>query len=237
MRAERTAKILLIEDSPEMSALVANTLSDRYTITVTGARAEALKLIERDSFDLIILDVQLPDGDGFQFCAELKSKEHWQGKPVFFLTAKSSIEDKILGFAVGADDYVVKPFDPRELLARVQAKLRHHEIIRRGLRVGDLWLDFERQSAFFCRHDGETHIELTTTEFRLLSYLAQNEGLVLNRDKILDFVWGENRYLGDRSVDVHVSSLRRKMRGMRCMIKTVYKTGYSFSFSRESKSD
>ncbi|MGE3683908.1 MAG: response regulator transcription factor [Bdellovibrionales bacterium] len=222
-------KVLLIEDAVDIVDLVLLALGELYSVTVAAAKSDALKLLECERFDLVILDVQLPDGDGFQLCAELKSNGHWHGMPVIFLTAKSSVEDKILGFAVGADDYVVKPFDTRELMARVQSKLRNAETLRRGKRVADLWLDFERQAAYVCQGDRETQMDLTTTEFRLLAFLVQNEGLILHRDRILDSVWGTGRYLGDRSVDVYISSLRRKMKGMRCSIKTIYKAGYSFS--------
>jgi DNA-binding response OmpR family regulator len=228
----RLAKVLLIEHSPDVSSMVLHSLTNQYSIAVATCKAEALKLLDKEFFDLVIMDVQLADGDGLSLCAELKSKEPGQQHGVFFLTSKSSIEDKVLGFAAGADDYLVQPVDPRELLARVEAKLRNRLTLRRGLRVGDLWLDFERQTAYAQRIDGDAELKLTGTEFRLLAFLAQNEGCPLDRDRILNYVWGEDRYLGDRSVDVYVSSLRRKMQGMRCLIQTVYKTGYTLTIQR-----
>jgi DNA-binding response OmpR family regulator len=230
------AKILVIEDSPDIRALVTTSLSATFAVRTVSFRSDAIKLIEEEDFDLLIMDVQLPDGDGFQLCAELKNKG-WKGKPVIFLTAKTSIEDKILAFAVGADDYLVKPFDHRELLARVQAKFRVIEGVRRGTKVGDLWLDFERQAAFIVKDDSEVRLTLTITEFKLLSCLAQSPNSVLNRDRILDFVWGPTHYLCDRSVDVYISSLRRKIKNASCRIKTIYKAGYILTVDKNDQSE
>lgn len=219
------AKVLVIEDSAEVRNLVINTLGKSFAVRTVSFREDAIRLIHEEEFDILLLDVQLPDGDGFQLCAELKSKG-WRSKPVIFLTAKGSIEDKILGFAVGADDYLVKPFDPRELLARVQAKFRVIDGVRRGKTIGDLWLDFERQEAFLIKNSSETRLLLTATEFKMLSFFSQNPNFVLSRDQIQDFVWGSSHYSCDRSVDVYISSLRRKINSTSCKIKTIYKVGY-----------
>src|SRR5438552_3936952 len=140
----KAGRILLVEDSVECQILVKGTLGKRFHVTCASRASEALKLLERESFDLIILVVILPDGDGFQLCAQFSNREQSHFVPIIFLTSKKDLKDKILGFSLGADDYVVKPFDPDELRARINAKLKRLEqrrIEERSIKRGDLLIN------------------------------------------------------------------------------------------------
>ena len=200
-------RILVVEDEPSIAfALEADLRTEGYGVTVTSTGDEALRLARDGSFDLILLDVMLPGTDGFDVCRSLRRAE--DRTPIIMLTARAGEAEKVMGLELGADDYVTKPFSPRELRARIKAALR-----RAGdnetdtFRFGDADIDFARCEV---RRDGES-IDLSALEFKLLTAFVRSRGRVLTRDQLLDAAWGEGVALNDRVVDNHIVSLRRKL--------------------------
>ncbi|SQC02126.1 two component transcriptional regulator, HTH-type [Clostridium tetanomorphum] len=211
-------KVLIVEDDSTISDLIKlNLKMVNYETKQAYNGIQALAIIEKEEFDLILLDIMLPELDGFSVIEKIKYKDI----PVIFLTAKSSIADKVKGLKMGADDYVVKPFESIELLARVEAVLRRYGKNNDILRFEDLEICLKEM---IVKKQG-TIIDLTLKEFELLSLLIQNKGIALSRDKILEKVWGYD-YLGEtRTVDMHIQRLRKKL-DLEEKIKTVYKVGY-----------
>ena len=199
-------RILMIEDDEALSAMVAEYLAPfGFEVTRSASAAEGVAALSGDAFDLLILDVMLPDGDGFELCRELRSESD---VPILMLTARGEETDRIVGLELGADDYLPKPFNPRELLARIRAVLRRRAGGRgRGtglLRFGRLEIDRE---ARLVRVDRE-ECTLTSHQFDLLVALAENAGRVMSRERLMDRVRGQTLEAFDRSIDVHVSRIR-----------------------------
>ncbi|MCU9593849.1 response regulator YycF [Caldibacillus thermolactis] len=206
-------KILVVDDEkPIADILEFNLKNDGYEVICAYDGAEALKLVEEHTPDLILLDIMLPEKDGMEVCKEVRKK---YDMPIIMLTAKDSEIDKVLGLELGADDYVTKPFSTREILARVKANLRRHQQIATAnkenesneIAIGSLVI---HPDAYIVSKRGET-IELTHREFELLYYLAKHPGQVMTREHLLQTVWGYD-YFGDvRTVDVTVRRLREKI--------------------------
>jgi len=181
--------------------------------------------IESQSPDLIILDLMLPDADGFEICKYLKKQDDFSSIPIIMLTAKGEETDKVLGLELGADDYVTKPFSPRELVARVKAVLRRREQKDDGRKInvgGILVIDTEKYEVTV---NGEK-VELTTTEFKILQLLCSKKSRVFTRNQILNHLWGDEKYVIDRTIDVHVRNLREKLGDAAKFIKSVRGIGY-----------
>lgn len=215
MKAE---KILIVEDEPTISDLINLNLKmvNYETIQVYNGR-NALELIETEQFDLILLDVMLPEIDGFSIIDKIKHKDI----PVIFLSAKSSITDKVKGLKMGADDYIGKPFESIELLARVETVLRRYSKKNNAISFGNLEIYIEEM---LVKKDGNS-IDLTLKEFELLCLLIQNKGMALSRERILEKIWGYD-YLGEtRTVDMHIQRIRKKL-DLDETIRTVHKVGY-----------
>ncbi|MBX0352962.1 response regulator transcription factor (plasmid) [Bacillus toyonensis] len=215
MKAE---KILIVEDEPTISDLINLNLKmvNYETIQVYNGR-NALELIETEQFDLILLDVMLPEIDGFSILDKIKHKDI----PVIFLSAKSSITDKVKGLKMGADDYIGKPFESIELLARVETVLRRYSKKNNAISFGNLEIYIEEM---LVKKDGNS-IDLTLKEFELLCLLIQNKGMALSRERILEKIWGYD-YLGEtRTVDMHIQRIRKKL-DLDEKIRTVHKVGY-----------
>jgi DNA-binding response OmpR family regulator len=218
-RAPRT--VLLIEDEESIGNLVRTYFArDQFSVVWLRSGEEALLELASQKIDLVVLDIGLPGIDGFEVCRRIRSRSQ---VPILMLTARDEEPDRITGFDLGADDYVLKPFSPRELVARA------HAILRRGrqaayqdvLRLGEV--EVRRSERVACADDQE--VKLTNKEFDLLTVLIENAGLVLTREKLLDEVWGMT-YPGDtRTVDVHIAQLRRKL-GLQDLIVTVRGAGY-----------
>lgn len=224
--------ILLVEDSSEAYQLVSRALGTAVHLDWARSQREASDLLERKKFDLILLDVNLPDGDGFQICSLLQTHEEWSQIPVVMLTAKNSVPDRVLGFSVGADDFIAKPFDNVELKARVEAKLRKRDRKNQAadnVIHGDLEINKSSQKAFVREEGGARELDLTPLEFRLLLLLASKPNVVLSREEILNTAWGENIHVYSRSVDTHISKLRKKLGPKHEYISSVHGTGYRFS--------
>jgi len=202
------AKILIVEDEPGIAfGLESDLQTEGYEVAVVGDGAEAVSRARAEAFDLILLDVMLPSKDGFEVCRELR---HGGLKtPIILLTAKTQEAEKVLGLDVGADDYVTKPFSPRELRARIRALMRRAapEGSEDVYRFGPCELDLVR---FELRRDGQ-RLDTTTTELKLLAAFVRQRGRVLTRDRLLDEVWGSGVYVTDRVVDNHIVSLRKKI--------------------------
>jgi DNA-binding response OmpR family regulator len=176
--------------------------------------------------DLLILDLMLPDADGLEICKHLKRDEKYSGIPVIMLTAKAEETDRVLGLEIGADDYVVKPFSPRELVARVKAVLRRRGRDRdtsKKILIGDL-IEMDLQK--YTVRVQEKDINLTTTEFRILELLGSKMGWVFTRDMMLQHLWGDEKYVLDRTIDVHIRHLRQKLGMHGGIIKNVRGVGY-----------
>ena len=201
------ARILVVEDEPPIASALEDDLKlEGYEVEVVRDGDTASRRAREQSFDLIILDVMLPHKDGFEVCRELRRAG--LRMPVILLTAKTQESDKVLGLELGADDYVTKPFSPRELRARVKAALRRTagempEIYR----FGDAEVDFTRCEL---RRGGRA-LEMTPIEFKLLAAFIRHRGQTLSREKLLDQVWGRETFVTDRVVDTHVANLRKKI--------------------------
>ncbi len=225
MSVERT--LLVIDDDERLRTLLAEYLGGRgYTVLTAEGGAVGLARLRSGGVDLVILDVMMPDLDGFEVCRRLRS---FSKVPVIMLTARGDELDRIVGLEIGADDYMPKPFNPRELLARVQAVLRRTEAspqVDGTLRAGPLTVDVDRRIVTL-HGDGLT---LTTTEFEILRTLVANAGRVIPRERLMELARGEEWAAFDRSVDVHISHLRRKLGDdsrQPIFIKTVRGVGYT----------
>ena len=228
----KTNHLLLIEDSQEIYTLVNQALSTICQIDWVKSVAEAREAVKRESYQLILLDVGLPDGSGFDFCTELHAQNKLIETPVFFLTAKSELSEKVLGFSAGADDYIVKPFAPLELRARVESRLRKMEMMKDQsghYKWKELEIDTQRQKVWIISDDRNKElIDLTALEFKLLALFAKQPEAVISRDDILNEIWGEDVHVYSRSVDTHVSKLRKKLAARSDLIESVHGTGYKF---------
>ncbi len=217
--------VIVVEDDPHIADLVDLYLRrEGYRVLLAGDGEAGLEVFKREDPWIVILDVGLPGTrDGFDVCREIRSQS---SVPVLFLTAREDEVDRVLGLELGADDYIVKPFSPRELVARVRAILRR---TREGpapqevVVAGNLEVDLRRREA---RRAGDV-VPLTTREFDLLAFLANNVGLALSRQQLLDGVWGTDWYGDERTVDVHVAQLRKKL-GSDLPLATVWGVGYRF---------
>lgn len=224
---DKEIKVLVIDDEPKMRELVSLYLTkEKYQVVTAEDGVKALQVIEKDdNFQLLIVDVMMPQMDGFTLCREIRS---FKDIPVIFLTARGEEYERLMGFELGADDYVVKPFSPRELMARVKAVLKRFEISNPAdklLKYGDLAVNIDGREVRM----NEQEISLTPKEFDLLVYLMKNKGKVLSRDQITEKVW-DHEYFGDqRTVDTHVKKLREKLNDKsEKYIKTVWGVGYKF---------
>lgn len=222
-------QILLIEDDPDIvEVLVYNLGRDGYEVLTAESGEDGLSLARAHPPDLVLLDLMLPGMEGLQVCRTLKSEAATKGVPVIMMTAKSEDADIVTGLEMGADDYITKPFSPRVLIARVRAVLRRpaarDDDAEQVIRVGSLEIDPHRYQV---TSDGE-RIGLTQTEFRLLQVLASRPGWVFTRDQLVNLTRGEDVMVTDRTVDVHVAGVRKKLGRAGRHIATVRGVGYRF---------
>lgn len=210
------ATILIVEDEIPINELIKRNLQSvghRCISAFDGM--EAMDKLAQQEIDLVLLDIMLPEIDGFEVFQQI------QGTPTIFLTARSSLSDKVKGLTLGADDYLVKPFEMLELLARVEALLRRTNKEKRNFELDGVEIDFKSRQVFLHKN----LVECTPREFDLLEVLVNNRNIALSRDKLLELAWGYD-YMGDtRTVDVHIQKLRKKLK-LESRIKTVYKMGY-----------
>ena len=224
-------KLLLIEDEPGLTLTLTKRLeAEGYEVSVAKDGREGLREAINTPFDLVLLDVMLPGMDGFEVCKELRG--HKGHIPILMLTARSQISDKVVGFKLGADDYLTKPFQMAELVVRVEALLRRTASVEDAMatssyRFADIEVDFRR--AELRKH--EQILECSAKEFQLLKYFIVHKGQVVSRKEILNTVWGYNTVPNTRTVDVHVARLRQKIEsnpGKPLHLMTVHNMGYRF---------
>lgn len=222
--------IFVVEDETDIARLVRHHLeAANYTVRTFGSTTLVMPEAERERPALFLLDVMVPGGDGFELCRRIRQNPALAMTPVIFLTAKSGESDRILGLELGADDYIPKPFSPREMVARVKAVLRRFErpLAPDLIRHGDLLID----SGAMTLTVQEKPVQTTATEFRLLEYLARHPGRVFTRDQLLDAVWRDTAFVTPRSVDVYVRRIREKIERdpeQPLYLRTVRGAGYRF---------
>lgn len=218
--------ISIIDDEPDIVELVSINLKKANFRTEGFVDSQSFfNFLSSTSPDLIILDLMLPDADGLEICKYLKKDERYSNIPIIMLTAKGDETDKVLGLELGADDYVTKPFSPKELVARVKAVLRRNEQKYESAKIevgGILTINKSKYEVYV----ENKKVELTTTEFRILSLLALRKGWIYSREKILDYLWGDEKIVLDRTVDVHIKHLREKLGKASKFIKNVRGIGY-----------
>ena len=227
-------KVLVIEDEPDIRKTLEYNLSrEGYKVEGCGSIEEANTFLENPSYSIILLDLMLPDGSGLDLCKQIKSNPETNETPILILTAKDDEVDKVVGFELGADDYVTKPFSVRELILRVKAILKRntktsnpsnqtHEINRN---FGSLKMNVESHEVFI----NDEEIILTALEFKLLRQLVERRGRVQTRDQLLTDVWGYSSDITTRTVDTHIKRLREKLGSIGKYVKTIRGVGYKFS--------
>jgi two-component system phosphate regulon response regulator PhoB len=203
-------RIAIVEDETELAGLIDyNLRRNGYETRMFGGAGGVLKALEEFKPDLVVLDVMLPEADGFEVCRQIRRSSALGRIPVLFLTARSDEVDRVLGLEIGGDDYMTKPFSPRELVARVKAHLRREEMDNEpaALDIGPFHLD--RSARRVMQSDRE--LTLTSTEFNLLEFFLLHRGHAYSREQLLESVWGSHRYVTPRTVDVHVRRLREQI--------------------------
>ena len=223
-------KILIIEDEPDIrKTLDYNISREGYKVVSASSLSEGKEQINSSYFSLILLDLMLPDGSGLDLCREIKSDKDKSSTPIIILTAKDDEVDKVVGFELGADDYVTKPFSVRELILRIKAILKRGESKKETLEVqrqfGELTMDIDSHEVFV----NSEQIILTALEFRLLRQLVDRRGRVQSREQLLSDVWGYSAEVTTRTVDTHIKRLREKLGTMGKYVQTIRGVGYKFS--------
>lgn len=226
----KKSRILVVDDEPDLVELVRHHLQrEHYEVSTAGDGETGLAEARRKLPDLVVLDLMLPGIDGLEVCRRLKSDPRTAHIPVLMLTAKGEESDAVIGLAQGADDYVRKPFGMKELIARIGTRLRAGEPraaaeTQKTLRFGDLVVDSVKHEVML----GSEPVKLTVTEFKLLRHLVQNRGRAYTRGDLLDAVLGQDAFVIDRNVDVHVATLRKKLGEYGKHILTIRGLGYKF---------
>lgn len=222
--------ILLVEDSKDIYQMVALSTSQVAELTWAKSVEEAKLAMAKQNFDLILLDVELPDGNGIDFCSTIQMTHSHIS--IFFLSGNANLSDKVLGFSAGADDYITKPFSPLELRARLEARLKKNKfnaVQSDQLKWKELQINKSSQEVQVLEKESFIKIDLTSLEFKILMYFASRPGVVIIRDQILNDIWGENIHVYQRSVDTHVSKLRKKLGPASHIVESIHGTGYKFN--------
>ena len=223
----RPPVIAIVDDDPDILELVSVHLKKAGMKVRSFPDVEPFyRFLQQEMPDLVILDLMLPGADGIEVCKSMRRQEKLSSVPVIMLTARADEVDRVLGLEIGADDYIIKPFSPKELVARIKAVLRrsqpHEQKVQKVDVGGLLTIDLQR-------HEVEvqgTRIDLTAVEFRILQFLASRTGWVFSRESILDHLWGHEKIVSDRTVDVHVRHLREKLGAASSLLKNVRGVGY-----------
>ena len=225
-----TNTILIVEDEPDIrKTLEYNLHKDNFQTLSAGNLSDSEDLITANNVSLILLDLMLPDGSGLDFCRKIKSDKSLKDIPIIILTAKDDEVDKVVGFELGADDYVTKPFSVRELILRIKAILKRHEtkhdVMEIDREFGELKIDIESHEVFVDNQE----VILTALEFRLLQQLVDRRGRVQTRDQLLSDVWGYSADITTRTVDTHIKRLREKLGPIGKYVQTIRGVGYKFT--------
>jgi DNA-binding response OmpR family regulator len=217
-------KVLIVDDDQENLQLVADMLKSEFQPLMAPTGREGIVAAVREQPDLILLDVNMPEMDGFEVCRRLREQPGTRQIPIVMLTTASSLDSRVKGLDLGADDYITKPFQVRELVARIHARLRRHETDRKAetsLELGNLKLD----SKSFQVWVNQESVKLTRIEFELLRYFLEHPNEVVDRQKLLGDLWPD-AVVTNRTVDTHVANLRKKIRGFSYPLETIYGSGY-----------
>ena len=225
-----TDRILIVEDEPDIrSTLEYNLHRDNFQTESVGNLLDAEKILSTSNISLILLDLMLPDGSGLDLCRKLKADQSTNSIPIIILTAKDDEVDKVVGFELGADDYVTKPFSVRELILRIKAilkrKIQKPEVTEVEREFGELRIDSDSHEVFV----NDEEISLTALEFRLLKQLVDRRGRVQTRDQLLSDVWGYSADITTRTVDTHIKRLREKLGPIGKYVQTIRGVGYKFT--------
>ena len=219
-------KILIVDDEPSIREFLAQILSEHYQILFAKNGTEAFEIAKNKKPTIILLDIIMPGKNGIETCREIRNDPTTKSIPVIMLTALNDSNQRTQAFLSGADDYITKPFNPDELIARVESKIRRQKEVAPQVtgrvQFGDLTLNFEELKAEI---NGKT-VEISQTEFKILSCLIKNQGQLVQREVLHDSVWGEESP-SDRALDPHITTLRKKLKNSRSELKTVYGQGYS----------
>ncbi|HNW92798.1 MAG TPA: response regulator transcription factor [bacterium] len=220
----RRQRVLVVDDERDLQELVSYNLRKAgWEVTLAGDGATALREAFGSEFDAAVLDLMLPDMDGMEICRQLRAEPKTRRLPIIMLTARAEVGEKVRGLEAGADDYLGKPFDVAELIARVRALLRRSQPEpSAAIRLGNLLVD---ESRFLVEIDGR-RVELTQKEFQLLLLFVRHRGKVLTRDQIIEDVWGHDYFGGTRTIDVHIKRIRGKLEGMQPVLTTKRGLGY-----------
>ncbi|MCM8832581.1 MAG: response regulator transcription factor [Candidatus Omnitrophica bacterium] len=225
---EKKLVVVLDDEENILEIIKINLTKEGFDVYCFETPKKFFNFLQEKIPDLIILDIMLPQMDGFEICKKIKSDQRLSSVAIIFLSAKSEEIDKVLGLELGADDYITKPFSVRELIARVKTVLRRQDIKKEGkiIKVGNiLFINPETYEVYV----EDEKIDLTTTEFKLLLVLAENKNKVLTRDKLLDYLWGTQKAVIDRTIDVHITHLREKLKKAGKFIKNIRGVGYKIS--------
>lgn len=225
-------KILCVEDDPVSQELLKSALFE-YVVVIARTLQEAREFLQCERFDGILLDIQLPDGDGLLFYLDVVREFNLRSVPCIVLTGYADIKNKVAAFSFGVDDFLQKPFDFVELKARLNSKLKKahaKQISDQSQRKGDVSIDWQKQKAFHFHDGGAVDLQLTLIELKILKFFFTNFEQVLSRNQILDSVWG-NTYICDRTVDAHVARLRKKLVKTHLNIQTIKNSGYLASLT------
>lgn len=222
-------RILLIDDSVDMGHLVGHALAP-YEIHQACSLADASEMLAKDQYNLLLIDVDMPDGSGFSFCDDLVRTGHFENVPKVFLTAHSQISDKVFGLNCGADDYITKPFSTPEFRARIDTRLRNRkQISKQTLRLQNFEFDSDFQKCWFLNGNQKVDLGLTPTEYRIFLILAKIEGRPMSRSEMVRSVWSAHGLnIEARGIDTHVAHLRKKLLPHGNWIVSVYGKGYAF---------
>ncbi len=224
------SKILIVDDEDKIRDIIKKYAAfDGYEVEEAAGGLEAVSKCREKEFDIIILDIMMPDLDGFSVCREIRKKSNI---PVIMLSARGEEYDKIHGFEVGIDDYVIKPFSPKELMMRVAAVLKRTSApSNESIEIGGIKIDFSARIVYI----DERKIDLTPKEYDLLFYFAKNKGIALTREKLISNVWGYDFYGDDRTLDTHIKLLRKNLGPYSNYIVTLRGVGYRFEENRDGQ--
>ncbi len=228
--------VLVVEDSPEYQVIIRGSLERDLHLLFADSIKQAKEVLDTREIHLILLDVMLPDGSGFDYCNDLQANVATSRIPVIFLTSKSGVTDKILGLRLGADDYITKPFVPLELKARIDSKLKKSLLLEQGdlhLQRGHLRFDTLTYNVYAIDNDKYTLINMTPIEYRILLHLAQKPGRIFSRNQLIESIWGGAIHISERSIDKHIYTIRKKLGAYGHYIKTIPSLGYQFNIDGE----
>lgn len=221
-------KILVIEDNKDYQFLIQSALGSEFRVVCAETGNQGLELVTEHKPTLILLDITLGEVDGFEVCHMLRTNKDTSSIPIIFLSSRNDSHSKVMGFDLGADDYIEKPFDAEELRARVKTRIRHNQARRENISSFEneaLRVDFLGHRVFV----QEKEVPFSALEFKLLSYFVRNPDHVLTREKILNNVWGVDTFVTDRVVDSHIRSIRKKLGVCKDHIESIYGEGYRFN--------